>query len=97
MLLERVLGLQLSFPDESEGCVRFRHGPTGFSFDIKEANDADIGELIEGGELLYQNVSLGLCRKAVDWMKEDVIFGTNQSQLLLKRLVGFLNRGLTNG
>ncbi|MCO5595309.1 hypothetical protein L7F22_049350 [Adiantum nelumboides] len=95
-LLECVLGLQLSCPDGGfEPHLHFHHCSTGFSFDIKEAHDTEIAELVEGGELLYQNVSVGVCRKAVDWMKEkELIFGMNQAQMLFKRLIGFLNRGL---
>ncbi|MCO5594544.1 hypothetical protein L7F22_048576 [Adiantum nelumboides] len=94
-LLECVLGLQLSCPDGGfEPHLHFHHRPTGFSFDIKEAHDTEIAELVEGGELLYQNVSVGVCKKAIDWMKEkELIFGMNQAQMLFKRLIGFLNRG----
>ena len=57
-----------------------------------------MAELVGGGVLMYQNVSLGVCQKAVNWIKEkEVIFGMDQSQLILKKLIRFFNRGLING
>lgn len=92
--LECVLGLRLSCGEGADVSLHFEHCPTGFSFNLKEAQDAEIADLVGGGEFMYQNVSLGACKRAVDWMKEkEVIFGMDQAQLLLKKLIGFLNRG----
>lgn len=94
-LLECVLGLQLSYSgDGVDARLHFQHGPTGFSFNLKEVQDAEIADLVGGGALMYQNVSTGACKRAVDWMKEkEVIFGMDQAQLLFKKLTGFLNTG----
>lgn len=95
-LLESVLGLQLSFlGDGVDAQLHFQHCPTGFSFNLRVVHDIEIAELVGGGELMYQNVSLGVCKKAVDWMKEkEVVFGMDQAQLLFKKLIRFLNRGI---
>ena len=70
----------------------------GFAFILKTVHDKDMAELVGGGVLMYQNVSLGVCQKAVNWIKEkEVIFGMDQSQLILKKLIRFFNRGLING
>ena len=56
-----------------------------------------MAEVVGGGELMYQNVSLGICQRAIDWMeKKEVIFSMEQSQLVFKKLIRFFNCGLIN-
>lgn len=92
-LLEYLVGLKLSL--SAEGVVEFQHGPTGFKFSLRSVHDMDIAELVGGGELVYQNVSLGtLFRKATGWIKEEeAIFGMAQARLLFKALHRLLQRG----
>ncbi|KAI5073296.1 hypothetical protein GOP47_0011309 [Adiantum capillus-veneris] len=59
-LLECVLGLQLSCPDQSH--LHFHHRPTGFSFNIKEAHDKEIAELVEGDFVDDVLSKLEICR-----------------------------------
>lgn len=95
-LLECLLGLQLCFPGEGPADqLQFHHCLSGFTFNLRRIHDVDVAQLVGGGELMYQNVSLGtLCKKAKDWMKEEeAIFGVAQAQLFFKKLLQFIQQG----
>ena len=94
MFIANLLGIFLIGPHVglSFFCV------VGFAFILKTVHDTEMADLVGGGELIYQNVSLGVCQKAINWIKEkEVIFGMDQSHLIFKRLIRFFNRGLING